>query len=395
MQLNKFTIIIPTRERAETLPYAIQACLNQTYQNLEIIVSDNFSQDNTAEVVKSFTDQRLKYFNTGKRLSMSENFDFALRNVHDGFVMFIGDDDAVIPDCLHWVNSIINRTKCEAIVSHNAFYTWPGTAASDQMIISPYDGYEIRSSKEWIKKYLQFEMLYTFDLPGVYCGFVKKEILDNLSIKGSFFRSVTPDAYSALAVAASTDSYVFCHTPFALHGSSAKSNGAAYLSTEKNKEGNEVKLFFKENTIPLNPAIVMTKSFRVCSLEAFLQFCNEHPSLTEPYKVDWRKFLRFVLTERKEATKIEIEEAVKKMCEMHNISYQEICNNLPGRFSNLSFNDIVKKMIFKVRNFLSSRRTIINDVTKYGVYNVRDAALLLKYLLVHERGAFVEKNYKN
>ena len=84
---NKFTILIPTRERADTLYHTIRACLNQTYSNYEVIVSDNYSQDNTYDVVHSFSDSRLKYINTGKRMSMSENFDFALSYVSDGYVM--------------------------------------------------------------------------------------------------------------------------------------------------------------------------------------------------------------------------------------------------------------------------------------------------------------------
>ena len=63
MYYNKFTILIPTRERADTLEYTIRTCLNQTYGNLEIIVSDNFSQDNTQHIVKQFNDNRLKYIN--------------------------------------------------------------------------------------------------------------------------------------------------------------------------------------------------------------------------------------------------------------------------------------------------------------------------------------------
>src|ERR1700753_1072181 len=124
MKYNKLTILIPTRERCDTLYDTLRCCFNQTCPNLEIIVSDNFSQDRTKEVVMSFNDERLKYINTGKRLSMSGNFDFALSHVKEGYIMFIGDDDGVVPNSLEYVNDIINSTNCKAIVSYNAFYTW-------------------------------------------------------------------------------------------------------------------------------------------------------------------------------------------------------------------------------------------------------------------------------
>ena len=248
MTQYKFTILIPTRERSDTLYHTIRTCLNQTYENLEVIVSDNFSQDNTKEVVMSFSDSRLKYINTGKRLSMSENFDFALSHVNDGYVMFIGDDDGVLPNSLEYVNDIINNTGCEAVVSHNGFYTWPQESKPSNLTWSHKSSYEIRNTNEWIQKYLKFRMTYIFDLPGAYCGFVKREVFDRVKKGDCFFRSATPDAYSAIAISFAIDKYAYSYTSFAVHGSSARSNGGAYLSSSKNKEGEEVKLFFKENT---------------------------------------------------------------------------------------------------------------------------------------------------
>lgn len=377
----KFTILIPTRERADTLKYTILTCLNQTYQNLEIIVSDNCSTDNTHLIVKEFNDSRLKYINTNKRVSMSENFDFALSQVKDGYVMFIGDDDGILPNCLEYVNEIINTTKVEAVVSHNAFYTWPGTRIPNQLFWSPNSGYEIRNSKEWIRKYLSFRMLYTFDLPGAYCGFVKRAVFEKNSKDGYFFRSSTPDAYSALAVAFGTDKYVFSHTPFAVHGSSARSNGGAYLSTKKSNEGEESKLFFKENKIPVHPSVVMTKSFRVCSLETFLRLSDAFPDMVKGFDINWKLFLSYVLTERTETTKEEIEEAVKKMCKMHNVNYDEIESFPPRKFQGFSYGELAVKMFRKIKNKINKKKSSVLDTTKYEVYNIYDAVVLLNSYL--------------
>ena len=379
--LNKFTILIPTRERSETLYHTIRCCLNQTYQNLDIIVSDNYSKDNTKSVVESFNDKRLKYINTGRRISMSENFDFALSHVSDGFIMFIGDDDGIIPNSLEYVNEIINITQCEAITSYNAFYTWPKTNNQNQMYWGGLSGYEVRDSKKWIKKYLSFSMPYTFDLPGAYCGFVKKEVLNRVTKDNFFFKSITPDAYSAIAVAFATNQYVYSHTPFVLHGSSARSNGGSYLQAKKNQEGEESVLFFKENTIPIHPDIVMTKAFRVSALEAFLQFSSHFPEHTNTYNINWDIFLKYVLTETSNNTKDEIEKAVIKMCKMHNLNYNKISKNLPNKFYGLSIKEIIIKAINKLKYIIKNKKTRIENTECYGVYNVHDAALLLNFHL--------------
>ena len=62
----RITVIIPTRERCETLGASIRACVEQDYDNLEIIVSDNASQDDTESVVHSFRDSRLRYIKTDR-----------------------------------------------------------------------------------------------------------------------------------------------------------------------------------------------------------------------------------------------------------------------------------------------------------------------------------------
>ncbi len=378
---NKFTILIPTRERSDTLYHTIRACLNQTYKNYEVIVSDNYSQDNTKDIVMSFNNSRLKYINTTKRVSMSENFDFALSHVEDGYLMFIGDDDGILPNSLEYVNDIIKETKCEAVVSYNAFYTWPETTNPNKLFWSSRDGYEIRDSKEWIKRYLTFKMTYTFDLPGAYCGFVKKEVFDRISKDGFFFRSSTPDAYSALAVAFATEKYVYSHTAFAVHGSSVRSNGGSFLNQKKGEEKVEAVSFFKENTIPFHKDIVFSKAFRISSLEAYLQFSDAFPLVTKDYKLDWKIFLQYVLTESQENTKEELEEAVKKMCQMHNINFEKINNLKVSKFNGLhelNFFEIISKVIQKIKRSFFQKVTKIENTQKYGVSNIHDAMLLLK-----------------
>ena len=59
--MPKVSVIIPTRNRAAFLQAAIQSVLNQTFQDFEIIVVDDASQDQTAEVIRSFTGPRIRY----------------------------------------------------------------------------------------------------------------------------------------------------------------------------------------------------------------------------------------------------------------------------------------------------------------------------------------------
>src|SRR5260221_11421836 len=96
------SIVIPTRERAETLGFTLRTALAQTTNNYEVIVSDNFSQDNTKSVVAKAADHRVRYVNTERRMSMCDNWEIALDHSRGKYIIFIVDEDAIMPDALDW-----------------------------------------------------------------------------------------------------------------------------------------------------------------------------------------------------------------------------------------------------------------------------------------------------
>jgi hypothetical protein len=312
---------------------------------------------------------------------MSENFDFAISHVNEGYIMTIGDDDGVLPNSLDYVNDIINFTKCEAVMSHNAFYSWPLTTNPNKLYWSPFENYEIRLTKDWFHKYLKFDMQYTFDLPSVYCGFVKKDVINRMTKNGKFFHSSTPDAYSAFAVTFAIDKYVYSQKAFVIHGASKNSNGAAYLAKKKDEIGPEAVKFFNENSIPFHNKIVMTKSFRVCSLEALLQFLDKFPDLTNNVQINWKLFLSKVLKERTDFTKEEIESAVLNMCRLHNLNYSDVSSYSESKYLkyfDLTLKEIFRKIFRRLILLLKNRISKIDDTRKFGVYNIHDATILLK-----------------
>ena len=101
------SIIIPTRDRADYLKYSVQTALKIDDIEIEVIVSDNASSDHTKKIISSIKDDRLKYINTGKRVSMRENFEFALKASYGEYVIFFGDDDGIIPDQFKYLRNIL------------------------------------------------------------------------------------------------------------------------------------------------------------------------------------------------------------------------------------------------------------------------------------------------
>src|SRR4051794_23129281 len=115
MTLSKVTVIIPTRERPDTLAKCLKTALNQDYGNLEVVVSDNCSSPETAAVVRALNDPRVKYFNTGKRISMSHNFEFATSKVEAGWIVLLGDDDGLLPNSLGRLVRLLEASGLQAL----------------------------------------------------------------------------------------------------------------------------------------------------------------------------------------------------------------------------------------------------------------------------------------
>jgi glycosyltransferase involved in cell wall biosynthesis len=93
------TIGMPTYNRANGyLREALACALAQTYPNVEIVVSDNASPDNTEEVVRSYADPRIHYFRQETGLIPNDNFNFCLQQARGDYFLMLHDDDKIDPD---------------------------------------------------------------------------------------------------------------------------------------------------------------------------------------------------------------------------------------------------------------------------------------------------------
>jgi glycosyltransferase involved in cell wall biosynthesis len=94
------TVGMPIRNGGELLRAALDSVLAQSYPNLQIIISDNCSADQTAAIVDTYfsRDSRLVYVRQRRPLSIAENFRFVLDRAEGEFFMWAAHDDLRSPD---------------------------------------------------------------------------------------------------------------------------------------------------------------------------------------------------------------------------------------------------------------------------------------------------------
>jgi len=94
------TTIVPTYRRPKLLARAIRSVLAQTYQDFEICICDNASNDDTASVVREFArdDLRIKYHCHSQNIGIIRNFAYGMKQVWSPFFDLLSDDDILRPN---------------------------------------------------------------------------------------------------------------------------------------------------------------------------------------------------------------------------------------------------------------------------------------------------------
>ncbi|MCC6500698.1 MAG: glycosyltransferase [Anaerolineales bacterium] len=92
------SVCIPTYRDARFLAQSLDSIVSQTYSNMEIIVGDDASPDNTEEVVHSFQDPRMRYLRNRVNLGQFENVNHLVSQARGEYVAIYHSDDYYHPD---------------------------------------------------------------------------------------------------------------------------------------------------------------------------------------------------------------------------------------------------------------------------------------------------------
>ena len=103
----KISFIVPTYNRDQYIKKCIESVLKQTYKNVELIIVDDGSTDNTENIVTSYKDKKIKYFkNTNHGIGYSRNF--GLEKSTGDYVFFLDSDDFIEPNAAESIIQNIN-----------------------------------------------------------------------------------------------------------------------------------------------------------------------------------------------------------------------------------------------------------------------------------------------
>lgn len=238
MQRPRFSIVVPTLNRADTLRHTLETLRAQTFEDCEIIVQNNGAEPRTEALVRGL-DPRLRHFSTQTVVPMTENWERALDHVTGEYVTYVGDDDGLFPDACQIASNLLGTNGIDLLSWSPHWYFWPAYehASFKNRLIADVDYIfrgDVISSRSELRRVYAFETGYS-RLPMIYNSFVPRVHIERLRKNyGSYFFSHAPDVISGIANAATLASFVRLSRPLSMTGTSHHSVGhGMYYSNDR------------------------------------------------------------------------------------------------------------------------------------------------------------------
>ena len=242
----KFSVLLPTRNGGKYLKSCIESVLSQDYKDMELIVFDNANTDNTAEVVNSYSsDKRLKYYRIDSVVSVTDNWNNALKKSSGDYVLMMGDDDFLLPGYFDTLYKIIKENDFPDGISYFGYsFIYPDAVDNKEGYYSdPHYDYEkklIDSGKttENQLKSIVYDMFKFKNrvplntLPHIW----SRKVINR--VDGELFRPPYPDHFALNAIFLKADTWVFSKKKLYIIGVTPKSYGH-YVFSDNDQKGGE------------------------------------------------------------------------------------------------------------------------------------------------------------
>lgn len=238
----KFSVLLPTKNRLDLLQYAITSVIRQDYDNWEIIVSDNCSEQDVAGYVCALNDSRIKYYKTTSAIPVTDNWNEALEKSTGDYVIMLGDDDCLMPGYFQTASKLISKYGSPECIYTKAFqYAYPGVMPGfpEGLLQLSYASFFQGEEPFWLsntvaqeqaRASMDFRLTFNFNMQHL---LVSRELINSLSSYGRFFQSPYPDYYASNAIFLKAKRILVYPNPIVTIGISPKSFGFYYFNNRE------------------------------------------------------------------------------------------------------------------------------------------------------------------
>lgn len=177
----KVSVIITSYNYEQYLKEAIESVLNQTYSDFELIVIDDCSTDNSIDVIKQFSDERIKFIQNEQNLGLKGSMQKAISLCTGDWIAFLESDDIWFPETLE------KRLECaEKYPQVGIIFNDVLEFGDEKWLLAVKKNFE-RVRKILSKKAFPKNIFYDINLHNLILTFssvmIKRELFENLNFE--------------------------------------------------------------------------------------------------------------------------------------------------------------------------------------------------------------------
>jgi glycosyltransferase involved in cell wall biosynthesis len=331
--------------------------LRQDFQDWEIIVSDNASEENIEGYVCSLNEPRIKYSRSEKFLTITESWNRSVNLSSGEYVIMLGDDDILLKNYFDAANKLIEDFQEPDLIYTDSFlYAYPGVIPNfPKGVFQPFgalSGMPQRKHPFWldlsarrgiIQETLRFNSVYSTNMQH---ALIRRALVEKIKRNQQFFHSPYPDVYAMSALFIEAERVLIDPRQAVVVGVTPKSHG--YFAFN-NKQKEAVDFLNIKNEIASIPDMHSFLLPPYNSIQTFwlaaIHLLNAHfPLAKHGLSIDFGKY-------RKMQIKNVFSNRFKDK-ELFKIEYNELLK----RLSNKEKSSTLKKNIFisNIKNFTPS-----------------------------------------
>lgn len=173
---ERIDILLATYNGEKYLKEQIDSILNQTYRNIRLVISDDFSKDNTVEILKEYEkmDDRIELHIQDQNQGVVKNIEYLLNQVESNYYMLADQDDVWLPEKV--------EKSLEKLTKENADLVFGDLEVVDKDLKTKYPSFgDFMLLNRKIKKYINSDKLnYLYNCVTGCTVFAKKETISKI-----------------------------------------------------------------------------------------------------------------------------------------------------------------------------------------------------------------------
>jgi glycosyltransferase involved in cell wall biosynthesis len=286
-----FSVVIPTRNRAHLLRNALQSVREQTFDDYELVVSDNCSHDDTAEVIREVAGNRARYVRPTETLSMPDHWEFALDHARGRFVTYLCDDDAYAPSALARTHQLLEESQSLLVVLYSGNYyapNWQDPSLRNVAVFFPQYTGAVREHKSSESiRHLYNSCRGVSETPRMLNSFYHRETLLRVRAAEGRLFLLCPDYSFAVIAPTEVPTWLFVDEPLHLTGLFPEGIGASQVHN-RGEPARQFEREFKEKKllqrVPMQLPLVSNY------ITETLLLAKERVPKLAAYNVDWLQY---------------------------------------------------------------------------------------------------------